>query len=68
MVIRELINKSTYGTIGYIDSQEAINQVEVYIQYNLSILQKFQDIIIATNFNLLEWEESYNLMWRSYFP
>jgi len=64
----ELINKSIYGTIGYIDSQESINQVETYIQYNLSILQEFQDIIVATNFNSLELEESYNLMWRNYFP
>ena len=68
MVIRELINKSTYGTIGYINSQESINQVEVYIQYNLPILQEFQNIIIATNFSSLEWEEPYNSMWRNYFP
>jgi hypothetical protein len=68
MVIRELINKSTYGTIGYIDSQESINQVEVYIQHNLPILQEFQNVIIATNFSSLEWEEAYNLMWRDYFP
>jgi len=67
MVIRELINKSTYGTIGYIDSQESINQVETYIQYNLSILQEFQNVVIATNFSSLEWEESYNSMWRNYF-
>jgi hypothetical protein len=68
MVIRELVNKSTYGTIGYIDSQESINQVEVYIQHNLPILQEFQNIIIATNFSSSEWEEAYNLMWVNYFP
>jgi GT2 family glycosyltransferase len=68
MVIRELVNKSTYGTIGYIDSQKAINQVEAYIQYNLLILQEFQNIIIATNFNSFEWVEAYESMWRSYFP
>jgi len=62
MVIKELINKSTYGTIGYINSQESINQLETYIQYNLSILQEFQNVVIATNFNSLEWEESYNSM------
>ena len=67
MVIRELINKSTYGTIGYINSQESINQVETYIQYNLSILQEFQNIVIVTNFSSLEWEESYNSMWRNHF-
>ena len=67
MVIRELINKSTYGTIGYINSQESINQVETYIQYNLPILQEFQNVVIATNFSSLEWEESYNSMWRNYF-
>jgi hypothetical protein len=68
MVVKELINKSIYGTIGYINSLESINQTEQYILYNLSILQKYKNIIVATNFNLLEWEEQYNAMWKKYFP
>ena len=68
MILKELINKSVYGTIGYINSQESINQLESYIQYNLPILQEFQSIIVATNFSSLEWKESYEVMWRSYFP
>jgi hypothetical protein len=68
MVIRELINKSTYGTIGYIDSLESIDRIEQYILYNLPILQEFQNIIIATNFNSLEWQTPYESVWKEYFP
>lgn len=67
MVIRELINKSVYGTIGYIDSQESIDRVEQYILYNQSILQEYKNIVIATNYSSFEWEELYNQMWRRYF-
>jgi hypothetical protein len=68
MVVRELMNKSAYGTIGYIDSQESIDKVEQYIKYNLDILEEYKNIIIATNFNLSEWIKPYELMWREYFP
>jgi len=68
MVIRELMNKSAYGTIGYIDSQESIDRVEQYIKYNLDILEEYENIIIATNFNSSEWIKPYELMWREYFP
>jgi GT2 family glycosyltransferase len=68
MVVRELMNKSAYGTIGYIDSQESIDKVEQYIKYNLDILEEYENIIIATNFNSSEWIKPYELMWREYFP
>lgn len=62
------MNKSAYGTIGYIDSQESIDRVEQYIKYNLDILEEYENIIIATNFNSSEWIKPYELMWREYFP
>ncbi len=68
MLLKELINKSVYGTIGYINSQESINQVEQYVIHNFSILKEYKNIIVATNFNSSEWHESYTLMWRKYFP
>jgi hypothetical protein len=68
MVVRELMNKSAYGTIGYIDSQESIDRTEQYIKYNLDILEEYDSIIIATNFSSSEWIKPYELMWREYFP
>ena len=68
MVVKELINKSVYGTIGYIDSLEDIDRTEQYILYNLPILQEYKNIIVATNFNSLEWEEAYQSMWRRHIP
>lgn len=68
MVIRELINKSVYGTIGYIGSLEDIDRTEQYILYNLPILQEYKNVIVATNFSSLEWETQYNTVWKEYFP
>jgi GT2 family glycosyltransferase len=68
MILKELINKSIYGTIGYINSLESINKTKQYILYNLSILQEYKNIIVATNFSSLEWEEQYNTVWKEYFP
>jgi hypothetical protein len=68
MVVKELINKSVYGTIGYIGSLEDIDRTEQYILYNLPILQEYKNVIIATNFNSLEWEEAYQSMWRRHIP
>ena len=68
MVVKELINKSVYGTIGYISSLEDIDRTEQYILYNLPILQEYKNIIVATNFNSLEWETQYNAVWKEYFP
>lgn len=68
MVIRELINKSVYGTIGYIDSQESINKVEQYILYNLPVLSQFNNIIVAANYSEEKWYIPYYRLWKKYFP
>jgi len=68
MVVKELINKSVYGTIGYIGSLEDIDRTEQYILYNLPVLQEYKNVIIATNFNSLEWVAPYNTIWKEYFP
>jgi hypothetical protein len=70
MLAKELINKSVYGTIGYISSQEDIDTLEQYIIYNLPVLKEFKHIIVATNYK----EFDLNLinrhidMWERYFP
>jgi len=50
MLTKELINKSTYGTIGYISSQEDIDTLEQYLIYNLPVLKEFKHIVVATNY------------------
>lgn len=68
MVIRELVNKSVYGTIGYIKSVEDLNMLEQYIVYNLSVLKEFKQILVATNYSESELESLNELLWLKYFP
>ena len=70
MLLKELLNKSVYGTIGYISSQDDIDLLESYILYNLPILKEFKHIVVATNykeFNLQLINKHIN-MWEKYFP
>lgn len=69
MLLKELINKSIYGTIGYIASQEDLYTLEQYINYNLPILKEYKQIIIATNYkNYPEFVEENTQLWKKYFP
>ncbi len=68
MVVKELINKSIYGTIGYISSKEDLNLLEQYIIYNLPVLKQFKQIISATNYkNYPELVEENTQLWKKYF-
>jgi hypothetical protein len=67
MDLKQVINKSVYGTIGYISSQNDLDLLEQYILYNLPILKEFKQIIIATNYgSSLQLENTQ--LWRKYFP
>jgi hypothetical protein len=67
--IKQLINKSVYGTIGYIGSEEDINLLEQYIIYNLPVLKEFKQIIVATNYSNIDLFHSSNKkLWTKYFP
>lgn len=68
MILKQLINKSTYGTIGYISSQDDLYLLEQYILNNLSILKEFKQIIIATNYNELNLIKENTQLWKKYFP
>ena len=69
MFLKELINKSVYGTIGYISSQDYINLLEQYILYNLPVLKEYKQIIVATNYkNYPEFIEENTQLWKKYFP
>jgi hypothetical protein len=67
MTLKQLINKSIYGTIGYISSQDDINILESYIIYNLPILKEFKQIVIATNYSEDYQSQNFKL-WKKYFP
>ena len=60
MNLKQLINKSIYGTIGYISSIDDINLLEQYINYNLPVLKEFKQIVVATNYKNNELESANN--------
>jgi len=70
MKLKELINKSYYGTIGYVAKEEDVDLIEQYILFNLPVLKEFKNIVIATNYK----EYNHNLinlnaqLWKKYFP
>jgi hypothetical protein len=68
MNLKQLINKSVYGTIGYISSQEDLDILEQYILYNLPILKEYKQIIIATNYKTYpELAQENTQLWKKYF-
>lgn len=68
MNLKQLINKSIYGTIGYISSQDDLDLLEQYIVYNLPVLKEFKQIIIATNYkNYPEFVNKNTQLWKNYF-
>lgn len=66
--IKQLINKSVYGTIGYISSQSDIEVLEQYILYNLNVLKEYKQLIIATNYSDIFLIENNKQLWTRYFP
>jgi hypothetical protein len=71
MNLKQLINQSVYGTIGYISSQVDIDLLEQYILYNLPVLKEFKKIVVATNYK--DYSNSNlilknNELWTKYFP
>jgi len=67
MNLKQLINKSVYGTIGYIGSQDDIDVLESYILYNLPVLKEYKQIVVATNYGFPLQNENTQL-WKKYFP
>jgi GT2 family glycosyltransferase len=71
MLLKSLINKSHYGTTGYISSLDNLSRLEQYIIYNLPVLKEFENIIIATNYkeeNKSTLIEHNSKLWKKYFP
>jgi hypothetical protein len=74
MNLKQLINKTVYGTIGYITSQDDLDTLESYILYNLPVLKEFKQIVVATNYGISDWHDLQKQrkknfeLWRKYFP
>jgi len=67
MTLKTLINKSWYGTIGYIAKEQDLETLEQYILYNFPVLKEFKNIIVATNYGS-ELQRENTLLWKKYFP
>jgi hypothetical protein len=67
MILKQVINQSIYGTVGYIGSQNDLDTLETYIVYNLSVLKEFKQIVIATNYSG-DYQSQNVELWRKYFP
>ena len=68
MNLKQLINKSVYGTIGYISSQDDLDKLDQYILYNLPVLKEYKKIITAINYSDIELALKHNQLWLKYFP
>lgn len=67
MNLKQLINQSVYGTIGYISSQDDLDLLEQYIVYNLPVLKEYKQVIVATNYGS-ELQNENTQLWKKYFP
>lgn len=67
MNLKQLINQSVYGTIGYILSQDDLDLLEQYILHNLPVLKEFKQIVVATNYGSPLQKEN-TLLWKTFFP
>jgi hypothetical protein len=68
MNLKQLINKSAYGTIGYIGSESDLIKTDKYFAYNKEVINNFAYIIIATNFDSEEYINTHTLMCKHHFP
>lgn len=68
MILKEIINKSYYGTDNYIDNPEDLKRLEQLILFNLEVLKEYKGIIVATNYKDLGLAIKNAKIWLKYFP
>ena len=56
MLLKELINKSWYGSIGYINNDSDIELLGSYLLHNQLVLDEFKGHIFAFTYNELNEE------------
>lgn len=67
MLLKEIINKSYYGVIGYVSSNEDLTVIEQYILHNLPVLKEFKQIIVTTNYSG-DYQTQNAQLWEKYLP
>lgn len=68
MKLKDLVNRSVYGTIGHISTKEDVDFLEEhYIRYNLPVFREFGHILVATNFDDIVVIPYLEAMWKKYF-
>jgi hypothetical protein len=55
MNLKQLINKSYYGSIGYIENNTSIDLLGSYLLYNKIVLDEYKGHIFAFTHNELDW-------------
>jgi hypothetical protein len=70
MFLKDIIHKSYYATNGYIESSSSLDILEQYINFNLSVLLKFKNVIITTTYKTQDKSliEANHNVWKKYFP
>jgi len=53
MILKELINKSWYGSIGYIDNDLDIETLGSYLIHNSPVLNEYEGLVFAFTYNSL---------------
>lgn len=56
MLLRELINKSWYGSIGYIENLDTIETLGSYLTHNKPVLDEFENHLFAFTYKELDEE------------
>lgn len=56
MILKDIINKSWYGSIGYIDNRDSIDTLGSYLLHNKPILDEFEGHIFAFTYKDLDDE------------
>jgi hypothetical protein len=56
MILKELINKSWYGSIGYIENRDSIDLLGSYLLHNKPVLDEFEGHIFAFTYKELDDE------------
>jgi len=68
MNLKQIINKSAYGTIGYVGVENDLVKIDKYFAYNREVIDQYAHIIIATNFDSEEHIDIHNMMCKHHFP
>ena len=68
MILKEIINKSYYGTCNYISNFNDLKRLEQLIKYNFNVLKEYKNVIVATNYKDLNLANYNSEIWLKYFP